>query len=196
MAPPCLWGEVLKQHPDLLLILGHAGGGEAWFGQPGPTAGRDASWDRTIEHPLDKTRRAFTFDRQAYNLCVAFPNVYCDMGYSMEVLHDKNRGFFEVRLKRLAGGAALTREAIPRDWDFCQAQDLPPRYDLREKILYGSDWMMPEAAFVGTEYFKAFQDVFDGELAPYRHLFFGENARALLCKMKNPPHQLQCGDLR
>jgi predicted TIM-barrel fold metal-dependent hydrolase len=194
MSHPCLWGEVLKKRPDLLLILGHAGGGEAWFGNSGAVVGQDAAWDLAIEHPLDKTRKALPFDRQAYNLCVTFPNVYCDLGYSMEVLNKENRRNFETRLKRLAGGEALTKAAIPKDWDFCQARDIPPRYDLREKILYGSDWMMPEAAFVGTEYFKAFKEVFDGELAPYRHLFFGENARSLLCRVKNPPGQLQCGE--
>jgi hypothetical protein len=67
-----------------------------------------------------------------------------------------------------------------------------PRYDLRKKILYGSDWMMPEATFVGKAYFQAFEEVFDGELKPYAPLFFRGNATELLCQVRNPPPQLGC----
>lgn len=147
MADPIYWDAVLKSHPDLRLVLGHSGGGDAWFGS--------RQWSGS-------------FDEHAYQLCTSYPNVYCDFGMSTEVLTAGGRQAFRQRLEELAAPCANGH---------CGAGGKPP-YDIRDKILYGSDWYMVTQEKKYKDLLCSFGEVFSGgALEGFAAKFFGDNAR-------------------
>ncbi|MFY9825565.1 MAG: hypothetical protein WAM82_29595 [Thermoanaerobaculia bacterium] len=147
MADPIYWKKVLEKHPQLRLILAHSGGGDAWFG------GR--AWSGS-------------FGEHAYQLCTSYPNVYCDFGYSPEVLTTQGRQAFRKRLEELAASCA---------GGGCGVGGKPP-YDIRDKILYGSDWYMVTQENKYQDFLCSFGEVFSGGiLESSAAKFFGDNAR-------------------
>jgi predicted TIM-barrel fold metal-dependent hydrolase len=162
MAAPCHWWDVLRDLPDLELILAHSGGGRGWFG--------------------GEKRWQGSFARQAFNLCVTFENVYCDFGYLDEVLEGDGPERLRSRLLELAGTDPVTDEQVAAlDHEACVERQLPRRYDIRDKLLYGSDWMMSVAAGGHRGFVDDFGRVFSGdELGPWRDEFFCRNAAEIM----------------
>ena len=162
-AEPCSWLPVVHTHPEVLLVLGHAGG-FAWYSD-------DAGFDNS-------------FARQAYNMCVTYENVYCDFGYHEEILTDAGQNTLRDRLLKFheagtaSGGVTLTPQS-------CRQQQAPMQYSIFDKLLYGSDWMMVVKERSYEKMAESFEKVFTGELAQYRSRFFGENAVRLLQKAGN-----------
>jgi len=165
---PGYWAKVLNQHPSLKLVIGHSGGGEGWFG--------------TFEESLSL---------QAYNLCVLYENVYCDFGFSNEVLDKQTRTVFQSNLRRLiesdkAEGdeAEQWREKPLHCLNTGQA---PWVYPITDKMLYGSDWMMVSRIDKQRQFVEAFEKVFTDDLLVYRDQFFAGNARKLLYDSQSRP---------
>ncbi len=139
MAMPCLWREVIEalgpeaEAKTFRLVLGHAGGGDAWLGKEGHP------WQGSPEQEVG------SFDQQAYNLCVYYPNVYCDFGYFPEILTDEGRAAFADRLHQLIEEREQHPERIAETWneDACKTKrNAPPRFKIEDKILFGTDWYM------------------------------------------------------
>lgn len=160
MAAPCYWQKILDTlSPEFRLILAHSGGGDAWFGN-GPWEG--------------------SFDQQAYNLCVQYPNVYCDFGMSLEVLTPEGREAFASRLKALIA-RSVSPEA-PRMESICDSKsDAQPRYDILDKLMYGSDWHMMSRVPDADDLICSFGEVFSTEgLEEGTERFFGLNSARIL----------------
>ena len=128
MSEPCLWQEIIESidaSGSFRLVLGHAGGGAAWFG----------------EEPWEGS-----FDQQAYNLCVYYPNVYCDFGYFSEALTPEGQAALALKLAELIEERKQDPSESSRRWDpegACETrQNAPPRFPIEDKILYGSDWFL------------------------------------------------------
>ncbi|MEO5912960.1 MAG: amidohydrolase family protein [Luteolibacter sp.] len=78
-ANPVFWRGALQRHPDLRLCLGHAGGGDFWYG-----CGKLSSWGREV-----------------FELCATYPNVYCEVTSGTEVLDKHRRAYFVEKVSGL-----------------------------------------------------------------------------------------------
>ncbi|ULA64250.1 MAG: Amidohydro-rel domain-containing protein [Nitrospira sp.] len=148
-AHPKYWREVLKAKPTLRLGIGHAGGGYAENGSlksHGWMAKSDGEWD----HPDN-------FAKIVVELCVTYPNVYCEMGCITELFEEANLKVFISNIKR--------------------AQKMKGSYNFMDKVAYGSDWHMPDMVDNTRKYLNVFVDIMDrSEYQQYREKFFWENA--------------------
>jgi hypothetical protein len=147
-ARPKYWRTVLKNHNDLRLCFAHAGGTAFWF-HPEPREG----------HPEDcqcsKQKESYCascdqceWGREVYHLATSFPNVYCEFGASDEILYERERETFRRRIAQLANTRGTGK------------------YLFGDKIMYGSDWMMPTLASPRTRYLDRYREVM---------LTFGQN---------------------
>ncbi len=162
-AEPCDFLPVLEEHPDFLLVLGHAGG-YSWYAD-------DAGFDDS-------------FAQQAYNMCVSYENVYCDFGYHEEVLTAEGQDALRSRLEEMHR-TSLTPDAVELTPQACRTEAAPMKYPIFDKIVYGSDWMMVVRESDYLQMISGFDSVFTGELEQYKERFFGENAIRILQKSGN-----------
>jgi predicted TIM-barrel fold metal-dependent hydrolase len=139
---PQFWRRVLERphHDALRLCFGHAGGEDGWFAET------EEDWNNS-------------FAKQVFDLCVRYPNVYCETGYMDQILRPEARARFIARLVR------CIREA--------------PAF--ASKIMYGTDWHMIERLDGHRDYFAAFEQAFAADgLREHAKLFFYANAVAYL----------------
>ena len=71
--------------------------------------------------------------------------------------------------------------AAPGQWTCDTKSDAPPRFDLRDKLLYGSDWHLVARIRDQDQLVCRFAEVLDGSdaLRPATSRFFGDNARTI-----------------
>jgi hypothetical protein len=158
-AHPKYWKEVLANNRwnTLRLCLGHAGGGRMQNGDlksPGWMAESDTEW-----------KDPDNFARIVADLCVTYPNVYCEIGYITELFEDEKLEIFVANIER-------ARKA---------ANESNCPYELLDKMAYGSDWHMPHMVDNTRKYFNIFLKIMN--LDTYRsHIdrFFWQNAYQLL----------------
>ncbi|WP_181358655.1 MULTISPECIES: amidohydrolase family protein [unclassified Stenotrophomonas] len=149
-ANPEYWAEVLGSRKELRLCLGHAGGQRAPSERP-----VSAGWDAE-EVEWKKGNYAW----QVVDLCVRYPNVYCEIGH-LEGLLDGDIAAFERNLRR--------------------ARDTQVEYGFMSKIAYGSDWHMQAMVNSARPYLDLFLQLFEKEeWRDYREGFFWRNAYAYL----------------
>ncbi len=162
------WDVVLKEFGTLRLCLGHTGG--AGFHnrrKPGGPAGRLSypGWCSRRWRSRLTVRRNYALD--VVRLCVDHPNVYADLSYLHEIVGDDTR---RGRLDR------HLREVLAREED---RGDHP----LVSKLMYGSDWHMPDVAFCAQQLREALAEVWAGLEADGLAAsadFFGTNALRFL----------------
>lgn len=150
-AHPKYWQEVLAdpRWNKLRLCLGHAGGAHmsnAGIESHGWAAKNPAQWDTKDN-----------FARIVVDLCVSYPNVYCELGYITSMLDSEERPHilqnFDTALKMKAS------------------------YRFRDKVAYGSDWHMPSMVDTVRRYLDSFLDLFGKDsYAQWREDFFWKNA--------------------
>jgi len=152
-AHPKHWRAVLEnpRWSDLRLCLGHAGGGRMKNGDvasAGWMAESEAEWND-----------ADNFARVVTELCVRYPNVYCEIGYITELFEDDKLEVFVANMER----ARKATKGQP--------------HDLLDKMAYGSDWHMPSMADKTREYLNVFLGIMNREVYS-NHLdqFFWKNA--------------------
>jgi hypothetical protein len=161
MGAPCHWQKILDGPNPPTVILAHAGGTGAWF-------------NRHADGWSDP------YSLQAYNLCVSYPTVYCDFGGASRILDAAKRAGFVDRLAHLTSLAATATPQAPGDLCALAGEVPVQNYELEDKILYGSDWLVsvePDRA----DYLCRFGEAFGpgSSLAGHRVKFFGENARSV-----------------
>ena len=180
MSEPCRWHEIIEtmdSEKTFRLIVGHSGGGAGWIGTE--------PWEGS-------------FDQQAYNLCVSYPNVYCDFGYIHEVLTAEGRAALAAKLAQLiAEGKRRRHEGLgePSDPDAActTTKNAPPRFAIESKILYGSDWFLVVKEKGQQEMVCSFARVFaepalkDHHPAALAAGFFSENAYRALPRLPRQP---------
>jgi hypothetical protein len=154
-AHPKYWGEVLSNSRwrTLRLCLGHAGGGRMENGNlksPGWMAVSDAEW-----------KDEENFARIVTELCTAYPNVYCEVGYITELFEKDKPEVFVANIERARTAAREAKRP----------------YDLLDKMAYGSDWHMQAMVDQTREYLDVFLRLMNRE-AYKGHLdgFFWQNA--------------------
>lgn len=159
-ADPHHWDPVLSEAAlsNLRLCFGHAGGGiyeeDDKLLSAGWLANNDAEWNDPGNYA-----------RKVVELCVTYPNVYCELGYILELFESKGRETFMLNLKRAANTAG--------------------NYNFMKKVAYGTDWHMPQIVDRTREYYNRFLEIFnefeDGRYIDdffwrngYRYLKLGE----------------------
>ena len=148
MANPEYWKPVLIKHPNLRLCFGHAGGEADWYGdcaaRPQKLEGQ-AGWGKIVRE-----------------LCLKYPNVYCEFGIHEDVADKHMAGHLYKRLVELL---PTTGEG---------------GWPLADKVMYGSDHFMP-INVPPPCYLESFEKLFSiGELRPYKAKFFSGNAMKYL----------------
>ncbi len=176
---PCHWGAVLQSSDELRklrLVLAHAGG-DGWSQRCSVQTGQCDDSDQG---------HYARFWRNAYNLCVTFDNVYCDLAYQDAVLTEPGRAALKLNLDELNSRGLEpnhldSQKLYDGRQDFCSYNGLAPaRKSIFDKLMYGTDWMMVAKEKNMQSMPEAFIDVFSGDLEQYRGKFFSENAdRAL-----------------
>ena len=144
LSDPRGWERVLQTDGlrELRLCLGHAGGDDGWCAAPGTD---------------ERNKCNEPFVARVIDLCVNFPNVYCEFGHTEAIFRASERAHFATRLG----------DAVQRYGD---------RFG--RKILYGSDWHL----LARTPGFARFDDIFremfdvDSRLRPFASGFFVNNA--------------------
>lgn len=149
-ANPEYWADVLSSRKELRLCLGHAGGQRAPSERP-----VSAGWDAE-EVEWKKGNYAW----QVVDLCVRYPNVYCEIGH-LEGLLGGDMSDFERNLRR--------------------ARDTQMDYGFMSKVAYGSDWHMQAMVNSARSYLDLFLKLFEKEeWREYRECFFWQNAHAYM----------------
>ncbi|MDQ3621709.1 MAG: amidohydrolase [Verrucomicrobiota bacterium] len=168
---PRYWRRFLETHPEhdgspcrLRLCFGHAGGEDFWFGE-----GKHADWGREV-----------------YDLCREFPNVYCEITTHRELTDPKKQAWFVDKLFALTNEAPLSKRAVGHRY--------PPRFQFSKKLIYGTDWYLPDSA-ERLDVLRATQQAFLHEKlrSQYRDYFFANAVRYLnvsgrLRDAKHPVH--------
>lgn len=154
-AHPRHWEPVLARHGNLRLCFGHAGGGRASnIDHDTGLSIESAGWDAANE---DEWKRDDNFARRVADLCTRYEHVYCEVGHLTDLQSE--------------GGV----ERFLRNLEFARSNSAG-RWDLLEKLAYGTDWHMPAMADNTREYLELFLGVFDrAEYAEYRERFFWQN---------------------
>ena len=155
-AHPKYWEAALSKNEDrkkLILCFGHAGGGIMKLSE-GTTMGwlsDDNQWQAEGNYAPWVVR-----------LCRQYENVYCEVAYFHEIIgNSENIAAFKIRLiNELARGV-----------------DANHPYEFWTKIMYGSDWHMPNMVDDLDDYLKTLLGLFsDDPLANHRDDFFYRNA--------------------
>lgn len=151
-ADPYYWEKFLEAHSTpgrpctLRLCLAHAGGGDYWFG-----TGKHAKWGERV-----------------YDLCVRYPNVYCEISTEDSILDPERQAFFVDRMATLfskSDGAAKSKEA---------------RYPFSRSLLYGTDWFLPDKGKPRAVLLATQQAFLHPNLKPHYKAYFSGNAKRYL----------------
>lgn len=152
-AHPKYWRKALQKRKTLRLCLGHAGGGRMR---------KSAGWLATSDEEWA------TDDNYAcgvVELCITYPNVYCEMAYITTLLAEDRDG--KIRDTFLSN---LER-----------ARKIKGEYDFMTKIAYGSDWHMPEMVTNARRYLDVWFEIFSlPDYKDYREQFFWKNSETYL----------------
>lgn len=158
-ADPTYWEQAIKEKEsrrDIILCLGHAGGTRIrdWYGW---AAESETKWEITYAHKV-------------IELCRQYENIYCDVGYWLELLGDRETQAYKNIVRRFK--ASIISNEGP--------------YLFRKKVMYGSDWHMKSIINRTREYLNIFYRIFDDEsMKPYAEDFFTGNALRFLSLPNN-----------
>ena len=149
-ADPAFWDQALTKYEleNMWLCLAHGGGTRPvdWQGW----GAKDDDWSRT-------------FASRVVLMCRKYPNVYCDLGYLLELFEEG-----PVRDRVLA---RLKSELL----------DNTGLYPFSSKVTYGADWHMLDMIGRAREYVNIFYRFFDDpDLSDLATDFFEGNARRYL----------------
>ena len=150
-ADPKYWDAAIKEYDlaDLWLCLGHVGGTRPieWHGW---AARSDDEWQKTFAH-------------RVIEMCREHKNVYCDLGYLLELFDDNERKLILSRLKLEILNTSKGN------------------YPFHTKVMYGSDWHMKSIIGLTREYLNIFYAFFeDPDLTDFAEGFFSRNAKRFL----------------
>ncbi|MEM7085243.1 MAG: amidohydrolase family protein [Bacteroidota bacterium] len=142
---PRFWENLLKMPgmKNLRLCLGHAGGEKGW------ASGSEEVFENSYAYKV-------------YQLCINYPNVYCEVGFLAHIKNDDEKKNFINRLVDL-----FTRNE--------------GEFHFADKIMYGSDWHILFNDGLQVDYHKEFLEIFQNEtLSKFKQKFFSLNAKRYL----------------
>lgn len=148
---PTFWKTFLESHSTpgnpckLRLCLGHAGGGDFWFG-----LGAHANWGRTV-----------------YDLCTQYPNVYCEITTDESMIRPDTQAYFVDHL------ATQFEKSAP-------SARSDARYPFARKLMYGSDWYLPDKGEPSAVLLATQQAFLHPRLRAHYAEYFSGNAKRYL----------------
>lgn len=156
MGDPFFWASALARDKNagLRLCFGHSGGEAYWFSDPAKDSNQKG------KPPGDP----WQFGNQVVELCLTYPNVYCEVGYLDGIQDQKKAAVLVQRLKTIVNQRS-------KDGSWC----------FGDKIMYGTDWHMIYKEPNYKEYLKAWDEVIkkvDG--GKWRQSLFAGNAKKFL----------------
>lgn len=164
MADPLFWSSVLKkaENKGLRLGLGHAGGDPYWLSNPD-----DDKANKERQPPGSQ----WQFGNQVVELCLTYPDVYCELGYL--------KGILDVR---------ETPALVRRLQSIVNLPSKDGKWRFGDKIMYGTDWSMIHKESSYKDYLdgwdKVMKQLDDGKDAKtkgiWRQAFFARNAKKFL----------------
>ena len=109
-----------------------------------------------------------SWGKEVAELCRDYPNVYCEITTHSELTDPDRQAFFAWRLLD-----EFAKDDAPNPGN-------TPRYKLRDKLMYGTDWYLPDAA-KRSEVLLSTEEVFlHPQLKPYYTQYFSGNAARYL----------------
>jgi predicted TIM-barrel fold metal-dependent hydrolase len=156
MADPNFWATALddRRNAGLRLCFGHSGGEDYWFS--------DTANDSN--HQANSQKDPWQFGNKVVELCLTYPDVYCEVGYLDGILDPKKAALLSKRLE-----SVLNRPSKDRKWKF------------GDKIMYGTDWHMIYKEPDYDKYLARWDEVIkkiNGGI--WRQAFFAGNAKKFL----------------
>ena len=155
---------VLEAFPELRLCLGHAGAGHIENRDRDDASGRMGKvpypgWYDPYVH-WDSPR---CYASEIVQLCCAFENVYCDFSYFTGLI-----------------GSTARQDTVASH--LLRILDNPDKAGFAKKVMYGSDWHMPEVISRPGELLETFRRVFGRSPGLEKHAddFFANNALRFL----------------
>ncbi len=156
-AHPKHWANRLQQNgfENLRINFGHAGGGHqenAGLTSPGWYAKNQDEWDQEDN-----------FAQIVVELCRKYENTYCDMSYLLRVYEQTSEG-----------------RSAQKHFENNLLKQLQSR-NFSNKVMFGSDWNMPNIIDEPDTYLKYFVKLFSqNEFKPYKEKFFWQNGLRFL----------------
>jgi predicted TIM-barrel fold metal-dependent hydrolase len=155
MADPFFWASALKTTPGLRMCFGHSGGEAYWFSDPANDAANQKN-----KPPGDN----WQFGNQVVDLCLTYPDVYCEVGYLSGVLEPKQAAALVHRLE-----AVINLLSKDGKWRF------------GDKLMYGTDWHMIYKEPNYDRYLEKWDDVIKQvDKGGWRQAFLAGNAKKFL----------------
>lgn len=156
------WSAVLARYPRLRLCFAHAGsGGQEAHPKIGSSPGAKIPFQGWYDQHLPWGTPAddpHCYAARIVEHCCTYENAYCDFAHYHGISFP---GASRDQLKT----------------NLTAALKLRGNYKLSEKVMYGSDWHMPEAIPLVDEMYDAFRELFDDPaLSAAAPGFFGCNA--------------------
>ena len=158
LSNPLYWEEVLKEHEDLRLNFGHAGGGvyeynDYYLPLDSPEL-KTAGWVASPEH---WERDRYSYAKHVARLCRHYKNAYMDFSYLFIInFVDQRRENFVQNLRREMAA--------------------PGAYSLADKIMYGTDWHMPIMLDRVKDHLGTMRGIFSEHFSEAADRFFFINA--------------------
>jgi predicted TIM-barrel fold metal-dependent hydrolase len=158
MADPFFWAKALAkgENKRMRLAFGHAGGDPYWLSKPNKK-----------KYPPPPGNH-WQFGNQVVELCLEYPNVYCELGYLEGILHPEKRPKIVKRLQSVINRPTKDGKRFG------------------DKIMYGTDWHMIHKEDGYKDYLKGWDEVMKeledekGRKGAWREAFFAGNAKNFL----------------
>lgn len=154
------WAAVLKEFPSLRLCFGHAGGG-GYMNYPDFVPDRAVAvkvpfpgwFDENVDGAVLGSNPP-CYASQVLALCRRHDHVYCDLSYFTKAVSGADeRATLARNLRTVFGCDRLSR-----------------------RVMYGSDWHMPEAILLADDLYAMFREICDEQRISNSVGFFGANA--------------------
>jgi predicted TIM-barrel fold metal-dependent hydrolase len=151
-ADPEYWAHALEKFPRLRLCFGHAGGTQFWFHES--AAGLTAD-----------DQRAWKFGEQVVQLCLDYPNVYCEFAFLEPLLTPDGAAALKKRLAATLGAPSHSKVPGVPAWKF------------GDKVMYGTDWHMITQVKDHERYLEACDEIISAiDHGAWQRKFFAGNA--------------------
>ncbi|HVF71356.1 MAG TPA: amidohydrolase family protein [Chthoniobacterales bacterium] len=121
-------------------------------------------------------KKATKWGEAVYQMCRTYPNVYCEITTHAELVSPDKQAYFVDQLAR----------------KFKETENGAGPYEFSKKLIYGSDWYLPDASERATVLLAAQKAWLHGSIRKhYRDYFFGNALRYLNVekRLKEPGHR-------
>ena len=158
---PKNWEDVLSRYPELTLCYGHAGGGVREVPEKDSKKRRTVyGWMAPPPGELPADDRYWNDDdnyaRWVVEHCCKYKNVYCDLSIIHEIIFDD----------KVPGADLRARDILRIRLADALSPELANPYQFKDKLIYGSDWPMPQMVNDADPYLEAVNEIVSDPKVP------------------------------